>query len=76
MGSEERFLLTPFWTLAPSSAGSWGQKKVFFRPLCQRVNYSSLKNQGLKECLRIIEIYRVEFQERWDAWFKRKGCPY
>ncbi|MGF2735311.1 DUF4160 domain-containing protein [Marinobacter sp. DUT-1] len=36
-----------------------------------RVNYSSLKNQELKECLRIIETYRTEFQEKWDAWFKR-----
>jgi len=35
------------------------------------VNYSTFKNQELKQCLGIIKSNQSEFLEMWNAWFQR-----
>lgn len=35
------------------------------------VNYSTFKNQELKQCLEIVESCQSEFLESWNAWFQR-----
>ncbi|MEH6561881.1 MAG: DUF4160 domain-containing protein [Marinobacter sp.] len=35
------------------------------------VNYSTFKNQELRQCLGIIKSNQSEFLERWNAWFQR-----
>lgn len=34
------------------------------------VKYSTLKNQELRECLKIVECHQSDFLERWNAWFQ------
>ena len=35
------------------------------------VNYSTLKSQELRECLKIVGSHQSEFLEKWNAWFRR-----
>ena len=34
------------------------------------VKHSTLKNQELRECLKIVERHQSDFLERWNAWFQ------
>jgi hypothetical protein len=34
------------------------------------VKYSTLKNQELRECLKIVERHQSDFLEMWNAWFQ------
>ncbi|MBR9870850.1 MAG: DUF4160 domain-containing protein [Gammaproteobacteria bacterium] len=35
------------------------------------IGYSTLKNQELRECLKIVGSHQSEFLEKWNAWFRR-----
>lgn len=48
-----------------------GERWAKIELLTLSVNYSTFKNQELKQRLEIIKSNQPDFLEKWNAWFQR-----